>query len=144
MSLLSSNQLHHAPASPDEDRDFGYAAHLINSVMFPMVLQETIHMDLFEIIAKYDQGRGLTAHHIAAKLNASNPEAPAILDRMMYMLSCHDVLKCSVSDSIKFYSLAPVAKCFVKNEMGLSLGPRFSAHRLFLEAWYTLHVILMT
>lgn len=125
-------------ASPEhEDRDFAYAGYLFNTVMFPMILQEAVHMDLFQIIAKYDQaGFGLTAEDIATKLNTSNPHAPAMLDRMLYMLTCHEVLKCSVSDGIRFYSLAPVAKCFVRNEAGKFLGSRLATQKLFIEGWY--------
>ncbi|CAM8977511.1 unnamed protein product [Rhodiola kirilowii] len=110
---MSSSQ-----AGSNEDNDIVYASQLLNSVVLPMVLHAVVQMDLFELINKFDQGSGLTAEEIASKLKASNAEAPAMLDRMLCLLTSHDIVKCSSSNGIRAFSLAPVCKYYLKNEAG--------------------------
>ncbi|CAM8966412.1 unnamed protein product [Rhodiola kirilowii] len=132
---MSSSQ-----AGSNEDNDTVYAFQLLNSVVLPMVLHAAVQMDLFELINKFDQGSGLTAEEIASKLNASNAEAPAMVDRMLCLLTSHDIMKCSSSNGIRAFSLAPVCKYYLKNEAGVSFGPLLNLlqDKVFIESWFHL------
>uniref|UniRef100_A0A7N1A8L4 Uncharacterized protein n=1 Tax=Kalanchoe fedtschenkoi TaxID=63787 RepID=A0A7N1A8L4_KALFE len=129
--------------TPAEDNDVVYASQLLNSVVLPMVLNAAVEMDLFEIMRRSDQGGGLTAHDIAAKLNTSNAEAPAMLDRLLCLLATHDILKCSSASgggAGRVYSLAPVCNYFVRNETGVSFAPLLNLlqDKVFIESWFHL------
>uniref|UniRef100_A0A7N0RAS8 Caffeic acid O-methyltransferase n=1 Tax=Kalanchoe fedtschenkoi TaxID=63787 RepID=A0A7N0RAS8_KALFE len=135
-----------APSSPSpaaQDDDVAYAAHLVNSVVLPMALNAAVELELFEVMARLDQGGGLTADVIAAELKTSNAEAPAMLDRILWLLASHDIVRCAATPGgggARVYSLAPVCKCFVKNDKGVSFGPVLNLiqDRVFIDSWFHL------
>ncbi|GAB2291142.1 hypothetical protein Dimus_025399 [Dionaea muscipula] len=100
-----------------------------------MVMHAAMQLNLFEIIA---ENGPLTAVEIAGKLPSQNPEAPAMLDRMLRMLATYSVVTCSVvGDGRRVYGLAPVAKYFVRNEDGVSFCPLMDlgVDRVMVESW---------
>uniref|UniRef100_A0A7N0SX75 Caffeic acid O-methyltransferase n=1 Tax=Kalanchoe fedtschenkoi TaxID=63787 RepID=A0A7N0SX75_KALFE len=127
-------------ATAVSNEDLEYASQLLNSVVLPMVLNAAVQLDLFEIMARFDQGAGgMSAEEIAAKLETSNPEAPGMLDRMLCLLTSYDVLRCSGS-SVRVYSMAPMCKYLVKNENGISFAPplKLLHDKVFIETWFHL------
>ncbi|GLT33940.1 hypothetical protein SLA2020_084920 [Shorea laevis] len=114
----------------EEDAAFEYARSLNSSVTFAPVLHASIHLGLFNIIARAGPGAELSASEIAAQLPTKNPDAPFYLDRMLRLLACYSLLTCS-SRSIgevedgkveRLYGLAPPAKAFVPDEDGDALS----------------------
>ncbi|GAB2291153.1 hypothetical protein Dimus_025412 [Dionaea muscipula] len=115
-----------------------YASMLVDSIAVPMVLHAAMQLDLFEIIA---ENGPLSAAEIARKLPSQNPEAPAMLDRMLRMLATYSVFTCSVAgDGRRVYCLAPVAMHFVRNEDGVSVCPLMDLimDKVFVESWFKL------
>ncbi|KAK6941574.1 O-methyltransferase domain, partial [Dillenia turbinata] len=79
------------------------------------------------IISKVGEGAKLTAKEIAAEIPHRNPQAPAMLDRMLCHLAAFNIVTCTVDpDDIdrRLYGLAPVAKYFVENEDGVQAERR--------------------
>ncbi|KAJ8761259.1 hypothetical protein K2173_001315 [Erythroxylum novogranatense] len=69
---------------------------------------------------------------------ASNPKVSFMLDRLLFLLSTHHVLGCSVDDSnTRLYSINSVSKHFVCNQDGVSLGPFMALiqDEIFLQSW---------
>ncbi|KAK6941578.1 O-methyltransferase domain [Dillenia turbinata] len=125
-----------------------YAMELINISALPMVLLTAIDLEIFEIISKVEEGAKLTATEIAAEIPHRNPQAPAMLDRMLCHLAAFNIVRCTVDpDNIdrRLYGLAPVAKYFVKNEEGVSLGPLLGLvqDKVLIDSWYRLKDAVM-
>ncbi|GAB2291152.1 hypothetical protein Dimus_025411 [Dionaea muscipula] len=134
--------LFHENKGNDDEGIFVYADLIVNSAGFLMALKAAIDLDLLEIIAKAGPERQLSARDIAAELPTLNPEAPAMVDRMLRLLATFSVLKCTVvigSDggSHRIYGLAPVAKYLVRDEDGVSLVPYMDLlqHKVILDSW---------
>ncbi|CAI9787069.1 unnamed protein product [Fraxinus pennsylvanica] len=123
-----------------------YAMRLVSSSVLPMVLNATIELDVFEILAKAGPGAQLSPQEIASHMPAKNPDAPAMLDRMLRLLVSNSILTCSVVDAggsgdiQRHYGLAPVAKYFVRNEDGVSFHPLLALiqDKVFMDSWYEL------
>ena len=111
-----------------------YAMQLVTSSVLPMVMQTSIELGLFDIIAKLGQA---SASEIASRLPTKNQEAPIILDRMLYLLTTHSVLSCSAIDGDeRVYALTPVSKYFASNQ-GVSFGPLLALiqDKVFMDSW---------
>uniref|UniRef100_A0A5B7BL78 Putative O-methyltransferase 2 n=1 Tax=Davidia involucrata TaxID=16924 RepID=A0A5B7BL78_DAVIN len=144
MGSSAKTSLYHEDG--DEEEQSSYAMQLVNSSVLPMVMQAAVELDLLEIIAKAGPGAQLSPSEIASQMPTttrcrSNPEAPAMLDRILLLLASYSVLTCSVVDAEqRLYGLAPVAKYFVRNEDGVSLGPLMALlqDKVFIDSWYAL------
>ncbi|XP_052192145.1 caffeic acid 3-O-methyltransferase-like isoform X2 [Diospyros lotus] len=132
------------PATEDEEeqRHCSYAMQLVNSLALPTVLQVAVELGVLEIIAKAECAGGslLTSSEIASRIpGCRNPDAPHMLDRMLRLLVSHSVLTCSddQDDGRHRYGLAPVAKYFIGDQDGASLGPLVSLvqDEVFLASW---------
>ncbi|GMN51037.1 hypothetical protein TIFTF001_020193 [Ficus carica] len=130
----------------EEEENFSYAMQLVFSSVLSMSLQSAFELGVFDIIAKAGEGARLSPAEIAAQMAANNPEAPAMLDRILRALASHSILRCSVvgengdideSNFQRLYSLNPVSKYFVTNEDGVSLGPLLALiqDKIFLNSW---------
>uniref|UniRef100_A0AAU7BB35 O-methyltransferase 10 n=1 Tax=Lophophora williamsii TaxID=130138 RepID=A0AAU7BB35_LOPWI len=136
---------HHHDEDPEsDDENYEYALQIAEMLPFPMVMKTAIELDLLGIIATAGPDRQLSAAEIAAALPAAgNPDAPAMLDRMLYLLATYSVVTCTAVDGgasggvVRKYGLAPVAKYFVSNEDGVSLGALISLNQgqAFLASW---------
>lgn len=141
-----------AAANVDEQQ-YSYAFQLVSCNVFPMVLHQAIQLDLFRIISNAGPGARLSPSEIATRLSASNPDAPDMLDRVLYLLSSYDILTCFLDHhddedgkqgrrerSRRVYGLAPCSKYFVPNEDGVSFGPlvTMGSDKVFMASWYNL------
>ncbi|XP_048317967.2 caffeic acid 3-O-methyltransferase 1 [Ziziphus jujuba] len=117
-----------------ESLSFSYAMQLAMSSVLSMSLQCAIELGIFDIIAKAGHEAKLSPSVIAAHMPTTNPDAPAMLDRLLSLLASHSVLTCSLvahhdplnangSNFHRLYGLAPVSKFFVADKDGVSLGP---------------------
>ncbi|KAJ7959440.1 Caffeic acid O-methyltransferase [Quillaja saponaria] len=129
---------------PDDEANL-FAMQLISASALPMVLKAALELDVLEIIAKAGPGSFLSPTDIASKLPTTNPDAPNLLDRMLFLLASYSVLTYSLrthSDGRveRLYGLAPVCKFLVKNEDGVSLAPLslMNHDKVLMESWYHL------
>lgn len=119
-NLASKTQL----KDEEDESSFSEAMNLSLSLLKPMVMQTASDLCVFEIIAKAGHGAKLSALEISSHFpSCKNPDAPAMLDRLLRLLASHRVLENSVEGGERVYGLAPVAKYFVPDEDGVSLGP---------------------
>ncbi|KAG6596767.1 hypothetical protein SDJN03_09947, partial [Cucurbita argyrosperma subsp. sororia] len=125
-----------------EHQHYAYAAQLVTSTVLPMTLQAAFELGLFEILAKAGDGAELSPIEIAAKITMSNPDAASMIDRILRLLAAHSVVGCSViidenGNQQRLYSLKPVAKYFILNEDGVSLGAFLSLiqDKVSLQSW---------
>ncbi|KAL5699150.1 hypothetical protein ACHQM5_030091 [Ranunculus cassubicifolius] len=111
-----------------EEEEYMFAMQLAVSSVLPMAMQAVVELKVFESIAEAGEGAQLSPVEIASHLSTKNPEAPAMLDRMLRLLSNHSVLTRSIVTREdgrveKLYGLTPVCKYYIDNEDGISLGP---------------------
>ncbi|XP_022937505.1 caffeic acid 3-O-methyltransferase-like [Cucurbita moschata] len=133
-----------------EQQHYAYAAQLVTSTVLPMTLQAAFELGLFEILAKAGDGAELSPTEIAAKITTSNPDAASMIDRILRLLAAHTVVGCSViidenGNQQRLYSITPVAKYFVLNEDGVSLGPILSMiqDKVILHSWSELKNVVI-
>ncbi|KAK6285881.1 hypothetical protein POUND7_012060 [Theobroma cacao] len=111
--------------------NFTQAMRLASASALPMAMQAAIDLGVFDMLAPLCSG--LRSVDIGARLGCRDPESLEMLDRLIGVLCCNNVLACSEG----CYSLTPAAKYFAKNEDGVSLAPllRLNHDRVFLESW---------
>nr|GEZ47509.1 caffeic acid 3-O-methyltransferase [Tanacetum cinerariifolium] len=108
------------------ENEFTYAMQLVTSTSLAMVLMNTIKLNVFEVIAKAGFDAQLSAYEIASRLSIPNQDAPDMIDRMLRLLASHSIVTCSQGEHesrlVRLYGLAPVARYFINNKDGASLG----------------------
>lgn len=93
-------------------------------------------------MAKASPRAKLSALEIAAQLLATkNKNTPMMLDRILRLLSSHNVIECSLDDvdgSKRDYGLNDVSKYIMHNQDGVSLGPLMSLNqdKGSLDSWF--------
>lgn len=130
-------------SSEDEIREdeFTYAMQLVTLTSLAMVLVNTIKLNVFEAIAKAGFDAQLSAYEIASCLSIPNQDAPDMLDRMLRLLASHSIVTCSQGEQesrpVRLYGLAPVAKYFIINEDGASLGRlmELAQDKVYSNSW---------
>ncbi|KAG9455446.1 hypothetical protein H6P81_008350 [Aristolochia fimbriata] len=129
----------------DDNEACMFAMQLASLSVLPMSLKAAIELDVLEIIAKAGPGAHLSPSEIASQLPTRNPEAPAMLDRILRLLASYSVLTCSLVDVPdgavqRRYGLAPVCKFLVKNRDGVSISPLvlMNQDKVLMESWYYL------
>ncbi|XP_030512742.1 caffeic acid 3-O-methyltransferase 1-like [Rhodamnia argentea] len=137
-----------APAQVPNDEDdetVSFAMQLASAAELPMVLKAALELDLLEIMAKAGPGACLSAPEIASQLPTENPDAPAMLDRILRFLACYSIVTCAAHElpdgrAERLYGLAPVCKFLTKNEDGVSMAPLclMNHDKVFMESWYHL------
>uniref|UniRef100_A0A2P2J150 Uncharacterized protein MANES_08G155200 n=1 Tax=Rhizophora mucronata TaxID=61149 RepID=A0A2P2J150_RHIMU len=123
------------PADVD-DADCMFAMQLTVSSFFNVTLRTVIELGLLEIIAKAGKGAQLSASEIASHLPTKTPDTPAIIDRMLRLMTSYSILTCSlVNDKEghpqRLYGLGPVCKYLTRDEDGVSFAPVFQSHSSF-------------
>lgn len=139
-TITSSND-----AATAEEQHYAYAMQLATLSVVPMTLQAAFELGVFEILAKAGNGAELSPTEIAAEITTTNPEAAAMIDRMLRLLASHSVVGCSLAfdedgNVQRVYSLTPVSKYYVRNEDGVSLGPLLTLlqDKILLHTWFAL------
>ncbi|GJV26709.1 caffeic acid 3-O-methyltransferase [Tanacetum coccineum] len=127
----------------NEDQ-FTYAMQLVTSTSLTMVLVSSIKLKVLDAIAEAGPHARLSAHEIATRLSIPNQNAPAMIDRMLRLLASHSVVTCTERNHdlklVRVYGLTPVAKYFIPNEDGVSLGPfmELLQDKIFINSWFGL------
>ncbi|KAL8233219.1 hypothetical protein R6Q57_002997 [Mikania cordata] len=123
---------------------FTHAMELANSTSLTMVLVNIIKLKVLETIAEAGPDAQLSSHDIASRLAIPNQDAPEKLDRMLRLLASHSIVTCNEgvhkSRPIRVYGLTPVAKHFIPNKDGASLGPLMELiqDKVFIDSWFEL------
>ena len=120
-----------------------YALQLAGAAVLPMTLKNAIELGMLEILVGAG-GEMLSPSEVVARLPSmtANPEAPAMVDRMLHLLASHEVVSCEVDQGTggRQYGPAPVCKWLTPNENGVSMAPLllFTHDKVYLESWYHL------
>uniref|UniRef100_A0A5K1CG87 O-methyltransferase dimerisation domain-containing protein n=1 Tax=Nymphaea colorata TaxID=210225 RepID=A0A5K1CG87_9MAGN len=73
---------------------------LASAAVLPMGLRAVIELGILEVMAEASKGAGstmLTSGEIAARLCAKNPDAPALIERLLRLLASYSILTCSAT-----------------------------------------------
>lgn len=132
-----------ATSMEEEDRDFGadYMAvvKLVTASAVPVALRFAKELNLFELIGNGGPGASASASELAAQLPATNPQAAAMIDRILRLLTAHSLLTRAMPDGGDEwrYSLAPLCKHLIRNEDGVSMAPFpfLIQDKVFVESW---------
>lgn len=129
----------------DEETYYTYTYQLIFSCVLPMVMKSTINMGVLKVIHDHADPNGLSPAEIAARINMPNPNAPAMLDRMLRLLATYSVVRCTAVTTVdgavvRRYRPSPATKFLVPNDDGVSLAGLLNLNidKVFLESWLVL------
>ncbi|KAH0916220.1 hypothetical protein HID58_030666 [Brassica napus] len=122
----------------DDDNELGLmAVRLANAAAFPMVLKAALELGVFDTL--YAASVFLSPSEIASRLPTTprNPEAPALLDRMLRLLASYSVVKCGTVQAEKdqrVYKAEPICRAQLKDvvlEGGDAFGRAHGGMKLF-------------
>ncbi|XP_050237155.1 caffeic acid 3-O-methyltransferase-like [Mercurialis annua] len=143
--MESSDETQITPTQVSDEEANLFAMQLASASVLPMVLKSAIELDLLEIMAKAGPSALLSPPELASQLPTTNPEAPVMLDRILRLLACYNVLTCSLrtlgdGEVERVYGLGPVCKFLIKNEDGVSIAALclMNQDKVFMESWYHL------
>ncbi|GMY09115.1 anthranilate N-methyltransferase-like [Fagus crenata] len=129
----------------EEEQVFSQAMELVYGSLITMAMHTAIELGVFEILGKVESGATLSSEQIVAQMPTTNPDAPALVERICSFLALHGVLGCSLVDDVdtspsqKLYYLKPVSKHFARccNQDGVSLAPLVALvhDKVYLESW---------
>ncbi|KAL2939669.1 Caffeic acid 3-O-methyltransferase [Bienertia sinuspersici] len=129
----------------EEEMNYAYAYRLVNSCTLPMVIKVTINMGVLQLIHDHASPSGLSAEEIATRVNIPNPNAPAMLDRMLRLLATYLVVGCTTVTTTdggleRRYNPSRVTKFFVVNDDRASLASlnNLLMDKTILESWSAL------
>ncbi|RRT67727.1 hypothetical protein B296_00000800 [Ensete ventricosum] len=97
-------------------------------IVLPITVKAVVELELLEIIVKAGPGAKPSPADVVSRMPTENPEAVAMVDRILCLLAAHGIVSCSVvigndgHPSCK-YGTAPVCKYLTKNEDDVSLAP---------------------
>ncbi|KAK1608938.1 hypothetical protein QYE76_032611 [Lolium multiflorum] len=124
-----------------DDETSMYALQLALAPVLPMTLKNVIELGMLEILVGAG-GKMLSASEVAAQLPTSaNPDAPAMVDRMLRLLASYNVVSCEVVEGedgllARRYGAAPVCKWLTPDKDGVSMGPLVLLNdKVLLESW---------
>ncbi|KAL1817316.1 hypothetical protein DCAR_0521744 [Daucus carota subsp. sativus] len=119
------------------------AMQLATATVLPMILKSAIELDILNTMAKAGPGNYLTPSELASKLPRSNPDAPAMVQRILQVLATYKVLGCKPNDRSNgeaewLYCWTPVCKFLSNNEDGGSMAPLLlvNTDKVVIDSWY--------
>ncbi|KAG8390464.1 hypothetical protein BUALT_Bualt01G0086000 [Buddleja alternifolia] len=142
----STSEIFFSSSMDSSDEGTGlFAMELATVAVLPAVLKSAIELDLLEFIKKARNGDGATPVELAGQLQATNPEAHIMIDRILRLLASYNILSCTAENLPdggveRRYSLAPVCKFFTKNDDGVSFAPLLLLRedKIMKETWHYL------
>uniref|UniRef100_A0ACD5ZA97 Uncharacterized protein n=1 Tax=Avena sativa TaxID=4498 RepID=A0ACD5ZA97_AVESA len=142
----SAAEMFVVPAVTNDEEACTHAIGLAAVCILPMTLKSAIELGLLEILVGAG-GKALSPSEVVARLPSasSNPDAPAMVDRMLRLLASFNVVSCQVEEGrdgllARRYGPAPVCKWLTPNEDGVSMAPLVLARndKVTMESWYHL------
>ncbi|KAG0473357.1 hypothetical protein HPP92_015214 [Vanilla planifolia] len=120
-----------------------YAIHLVGMTVLPMTLRAAIELGVFEHIQAAGPDSYLTAEDLAARLGTSNPLAPAMIERILRLLTSYSVLNFTDTvdgegRTVRSYCTTHVCKFLASNQDGVSMAPivLMNTDKVLMESWY--------
>ncbi|KAK8500889.1 hypothetical protein V6N11_013544 [Hibiscus sabdariffa] len=149
------NQQRSSSAMSEEEEAVGHALCLGNSAIFPYILDVAIQLGVFDVLSKAGSDAKLSAKQIASEIRAKNPDAPSLLNRMLRLLACYDLVTCvsrnidagagaddgDGEDGEKLYGLSLAGEAFVNDENKGSLAA-FTVYKNQVEVWYVMSSLI--
>ena len=143
ITQISANQV-------SDEEAFLFAMQIAGASAVPMVLKSALELGIIETIAKAGPGAYLSPYQIVSQLPMiKNPDAPAVLDRLLRLLASFNILTCSLRElpdgkAERRYGLSPFAKYFVNNEDGVSMVASFLMQhdKVLKDMWYAISLFL--
>ncbi|CAH8351757.1 unnamed protein product [Eruca vesicaria subsp. sativa] len=135
----------------DDDNELGLmAVRLANAAAFPMVLKAALELGVFDTL--YAASVFLSPSEIASRLPTTprNPEAPALLDRMLRLLASYSMVKCGTVQDGKgerVYRAEPICRFFLKDNIqdigSLASQVIVNFDTVFLNTWAQLKDVVL-
>ena len=125
----------------EEEEAFSEAMELVFGSTLPMAIHTAIDLGVFDILANVGPSVTLSAEEIVAQMPTTNPDAPAMINRICSLLVHHGVLGVSLDDDIfhRRYCLTSVSKYFARGNQqdGVSLAPLMDLvhDKVYLDSW---------
>ncbi|KAF3955201.1 hypothetical protein CMV_019557 [Castanea mollissima] len=125
----------------EEEEAFSEAVELVYGSMLPMAIHTAIDLGVFDILANVGPSVKLSAEEIVAQMPTTNPDAPAMINRICSLLVHHGVLGVPFDDdtSRRRYCLTSVSKYFARGNQldGVSLAPLMDLvhDKVYLDSW---------
>jgi flavonol 3-O-methyltransferase/caffeic acid 3-O-methyltransferase len=142
MSSIAAEMLA-VPAASDDEEVCTYAMQLAAACILPMTLKNAIELGMLQILVGAG-GKALSPSEVVARLpsTTANPDAPAMVDRMLRLLASFNVVSCEVEECMdgllsRRYGPAPVCKWLTPNEDGVSMAALLlmSHDKVTMESW---------
>jgi flavonol 3-O-methyltransferase/caffeic acid 3-O-methyltransferase len=89
----------HAPTVAADEEACTYALQLASASIRSMTLKSAIELGMLETLVGAG-GKALSPSEVVARLpsTTANPDAPAMVDRMLRLLASYNVVKCEVEE----------------------------------------------
>ncbi|CAN6968727.1 unnamed protein product [Brassica oleracea var. botrytis] len=154
MGILFEETLSSNPTiqiATDDDNELGLmAVRIANAAAFPMVLKAALELGVFDTL--YAASVFLSPSEIASRLPTAprNPEAPALLDRMLRLLASYSMVKCGTDQAGKgerVYRAEPICRFFLKDNIqdigSLASQVIVNFDSVFLNTWAQLKDVVL-
>ncbi|KAJ4768776.1 Caffeic acid-3-O-methyltransferase [Rhynchospora pubera] len=114
-----------------QDEELYVQMSIMGTAILPLTLKAVMELDVFEIIkmgsanSASTQPVMMTAKDIAAQLPTKNPQAAAMLDRMLALLASFNIVSCVIEKKekvVRRYGPTPFFKLLTKDDDGVALG----------------------
>jgi flavonol 3-O-methyltransferase/caffeic acid 3-O-methyltransferase len=133
--------IHAATIAADEEA-CTQALQLAAASIRSMTLKSAIELGMLETLVGAG-GKALSPSEVVARLpsTTTNPDAPAMVDRMLRLLASYSVVSCEVEEGkdgvlARRYGPAPVCKWLTPNKDGVSMAPLVLMNdRVIMESW---------
>ncbi|KAK1371937.1 Caffeic acid 3-O-methyltransferase [Heracleum sosnowskyi] len=124
-----------------DEEGFLEAMALMSAGTVQRVLTTLCELKVFDIIMQKVGLHGyVSPDEIASNLDAKNPDASSMLDRMLCLLASHSIVKWKLEKSTRSYGLTSISKYYVRDQSGNSVAPLhlFCYHEEIQSSWYRL------
>ncbi|KAJ1693616.1 hypothetical protein LUZ63_010314 [Rhynchospora breviuscula] len=113
-----------------QDEELYVQISMVGTAILPLTLKAVLGLGVLEIIKKGSASAStqpvmMTAEDIAAQLPTKNPQAAAMLDRMLALLASFNIVSCAIEKKekvVRRYGPTPFFKLLTKDEDGATVA----------------------
>ena len=141
ITIIDDQESQRIQKREEEEEAFSEAMELVYGSTLPMAIHTAMDLGVFDILANVGPSVTLSAEEIVAQMPTTNPDAPAMINRICSLLVHHGVLGVSLDDDIfhRRYCLTSVSKYFARGNQqdGVSLAPLMDLvhDKVYLDSW---------
>ncbi|KAJ1704161.1 hypothetical protein LUZ63_003940 [Rhynchospora breviuscula] len=118
------------PQVSQDDEELYLQITMVGTAFLPLTLKAVLELGVLEIIKKGSASAStqpvmMTAEDIAEQLPTKNPQAAAMLDRMLALLASFNIVSCAIEKKekvVRRYGPAPFFKLLTKDEDGATVA----------------------